>query len=137
MRLVSETVELGADLPDLGNDDLLIAAAFVRCGAHDGALHGHIETPGRGADERHRATQRLPELDDLPGLDQLYLVEHGLRLHVIAGTPLVAGAPFRGAAHAVGGRRPRRRLGCSRSRPDQQGRNGEGEWHAYHWLLPT
>src|SRR4029077_12883462 len=103
MRLVGEAVELGADLPELSDDELLVAAAFVRCGVHDGALKLHVEPSGRGANEWHRGIQRPGELDDVAGLDQLDRVEHGLRLHVISRTPLVAGSPFRGTARAVGG----------------------------------
>src|SRR4029077_13032110 len=33
-----EAVELGADLSDFRDNEFLIAAAFVRCGVHDGAL---------------------------------------------------------------------------------------------------
>jgi len=57
MRLVGEAVELGADLPELSDDELLVAAAFVRCGVHDGALKLHVEPPRcRACKERYGDT---------------------------------------------------------------------------------
>src|SRR5262249_56004843 len=117
MRLVSEAVELGANLPELSEDELLVAATFVRCRVHDGALKLHLEPPGRGANERHRGIQRPGELDDFAGLDQLDRVEHGLRLHVVCRTPLVSGPPFRGTPRAVARRRPSRRLPSTSTTP--------------------
>ena len=52
-RLVAEAVELRADLTNLGDDDLLVAAAAVRFGIHGGALRVHLETAGAG--QRHRS----------------------------------------------------------------------------------
>jgi hypothetical protein len=72
MRLVGEAVELGADLSDLGVRDLLVAAAFVRRGVHDGALHGHIETPGRGAADGTASGAHLAGLDSLIAFRTVY-----------------------------------------------------------------
>ena len=75
MRLVREAVELRADLTDLGEDDLLVAAALVRAGVHERALDVHVEAAR--AEERHRGPEHMRELDHLAGLDQLRGVEHG------------------------------------------------------------
>ena len=67
-RLVREAVELRADLADLGDDELLVAAAAVGSVVHERALGVHVEAPR--AEERHRCVQHAAELDDLAGLDE-------------------------------------------------------------------
>ena len=79
--LVGEAVELRADLPDLGNDDLLVAPAPVGEVVHECAFDVHVQASR--AEERHIRIEHVSELDDLAGLDQLDCVEHGLRLHVV------------------------------------------------------
>ena len=67
--LVPEAVELRADLADLREHHLLVAAALVRAGVHEGALDVHVEAAR--AEERHRGTEHVRELDDLAALDSL------------------------------------------------------------------
>jgi len=106
--LVGEAVELRADLPDLGNDDLLVAPAPVGELVHERAFDVHIETPR--TEERHIRIEHVSEFYDLAGLDQLDCVEHRLRLHVVGGAALVVRAPLGGTALVVRRRRPARSL---------------------------
>ncbi len=92
VALVSEAVELRADLADLGEHHLLVAAALVRAGVHEGALEMHVEAAR--AEERHGGAEHVGKIDHLAGLDQLDGFEHDRRLHQVAGAALVAGAPF-------------------------------------------
>src|SRR5262249_54747466 len=61
--LVRKAVELSANLPDLGNDDLLVAAAPVGELVHEGAFDVHVEAPR--AEERHIRIKHVSEFDDL------------------------------------------------------------------------
>src|SRR5439155_1208380 len=118
VRLVREPVELGADLSDFGDHDLLVAAAHVRELVHERAFDVHVETSS--AEKRHLVVEHVAELDHLSGLDQLDRIEHALRLHVIARAALVVRSPFRWAALALGRRRPAWRL-----------RQGDASRHEY------
>ena len=115
-RLMREPVELRADLADLGEDDLFVAAAAVRPGIHVRALRFHLEAPADR--ERHVGPEHAPELEDLAGAYQARGPQHRFGLHVIAGAALVGGAPFRRTALGVGRRLPRlrARLRCERIR---------------------
>src|SRR5262245_28413709 len=64
--LVGKTVELSADLPDLGNDDLLVAAAPIGELVHEGAFDVHVEAPC--AEERHIRIEHVSSTDDFPDL---------------------------------------------------------------------
>ena len=108
---MGETVELRAHLADLAYDQLLVAAPAVRLRVHEGAFGVHVEAPR--AEDRHRRVEHVAELNHLAGPDQSRRPQHGLRLHVVGGTSLVAGPPFGGTALIVGGRLPR--LGTGRN----------------------
>ncbi len=109
-----KTVELRADLADLGGHHLLVAAARVPSGVHEGALGVHVEDAR--PEERHAGAEDVAELDHLAGLDEPRAAQHRLRvLHVIARAALVARAPLRRAALAFGGQVPDLRAGCKRN----------------------
>src|SRR5262249_40004585 len=63
MALVRKAVELRADLADLGEHHLLVAAALVGAGIHERALQMHVEAAR--AEERHAGAEHMRELDDL------------------------------------------------------------------------
>src|SRR6185295_11829570 len=98
MGLVRKAVELGADLAELGDDDLFVRAAHVGEFVHERALGVHVETPR--PEERHAGTEHVRELDHLAGLDQLRGIHYGRGLLVIGRTALVGCAPFRRTALA-------------------------------------
>jgi len=101
VALVREAVELRADLADLGGDDLLVAAARVPAGVHEGALGVQVEDARAG--EGHAGPEHVAQLDDLAGLDEPRAAQHDLGvLHVVARAALVARAPLRRAALGFG-----------------------------------
>ena len=63
-----------------------------------------IKSPGRR--HRHTRAERLAEFDHFAGADELRRGEHRRWLHMVGRSPLVAGAPLRGAACGLGGGRP-------------------------------
>jgi len=132
VRLVHEAVELGADLAQLGDDDLLVAAPAVGGLVHEPALGVHVETPG--AEERHGGVQHAADLDDLAGLDQPRGLEHRLRLLVVGRAPLVVRAPLRRVPLALGRRLPGLGVGC-RDQAEREGR-GDTERECAHGGLP-
>ncbi len=134
VSLVPEPVELRADLTDLGQHHLLIAAALVRLRVHERPLEMHVE-PTR-AEERHRRPEFVGQTDYLAGLDLLDGVEHGLRRHQVAGAALIAGAPFRRAARAFGRHGPTRRLRQRDGIRHQRRAQCYRECDALHDILP-
>jgi hypothetical protein len=91
MALVAKAVELGADLTDLGDHDLLVGDAVVGAGHRIRDFDMEVEAARAG--ERHLVVEHMGELDDLAGLHQLERVEHGLRRDVVGGAALVGRAP--------------------------------------------
>ena len=81
-RLMAEPVELRPDLPQLGEDDLFVAAAMIQARIDDGAFGQEIEAPPWK--EGHGRRQHVAELEDLAGLDQAGRADDGVRTHVIA-----------------------------------------------------
>ena len=132
--LVGEAVELRADLPDLGNDDLLVAPAPVGELVHERAFDVHIETPR--TEERHIRIEHVSEFYDLAGLDQLDCVEHRLRLHVVGGAALVVRAPLGGTALVVRRRRPARSLRQDRAAGRKHGAQHRPKCDALHRYPP-
>jgi hypothetical protein len=106
--LMAEAIELGADLADLGQHHFLVAAALVRAGVHEGPFDVHVEAAG--AEKRHRRAEYMGQFDHFAGLDEFCRIEDGFGLHQVAGTSLVASAPFRRAADAFCRHRPGRGL---------------------------
>ena len=109
VALMGEAVELRADLADLREHHLLVAAALV-------ATAGFMKVRFTCTSKRRVPENGMSALSTWassiisPVLTSLTRVEHRLRLHVVGGAALVAGAPFRRAALVVGRRQPRRRL---------------------------
>ena len=101
MALVGEAVELGTHLPKLGGDDFFVAAALVRLRIDDRALRMQIKTAG--SLNGHARPEHTAEFDHVSGADQPRRIEHQGWRHVVGRTPLVAGAPLRRAACALGG----------------------------------
>src|SRR3989449_1199011 len=132
-RLVGEAIELRADLPDLAQEHLFVAAAPVGLRVHERPLDVDVEL-ARGGD-RHLRREDVPQLDDLAGLDELRSAHDGRRLHVVGGAALVAGAPLRGAALAVGGRAPGLSGGDGGHEPQRQ-RQGDTDSGSAHGILP-
>jgi len=126
-HLVAERVELGADLSDLGHDQLLVRAAAVASRIVAGALRDHLEAAA--CRQRHRFGQDAAQLEYVTGTDQPRGLEHSLRLHVVAGAALVRSAPLRRAALVVGRRLPplRRRGGADAQQRCQNERGSRPE----------
>ena len=99
--LMGKAIELRAHLTDLADDQFLVASAAVRLRVHEGAFGMHIEAAR--AEKWHRGAEHMAEFDDLAGADQLRRPQHGLGLHMIAGTALVAGPHFDGQRSACVG----------------------------------
>src|ERR1044072_4449168 len=125
-HLVREGVELRADLAELGDDELLVHLAGVlerRRGLGVDVEHAP------GVDERLlriRREQRA-ELEALAGPDQLRRAHYALARHHVRRAALVAGAPLRRAALALGRHAPsvcRRGLGVKRGGEAERNREG-------------
>src|SRR5262245_61913215 len=104
-RLMGEAVELRADLTNLTDNELLIAAAAVRLRVHECAFGMHVESPR--SEERHLGVERMADLYHFARANELSRSQHGLRLHVVAGAALVVWPPFRGTSLRVGRGLPR------------------------------
>jgi hypothetical protein len=115
--LMREAVELRADMAQFGDDQFLIRAALVGLGVHEGALGMQVETAR--AEKRHAWPEHVRKFDDLTRFDQLGGLQNGLRFLVVHRAALVACAPFRWAALAIGGRRPAWRLRRGRAGREQ------------------
>ena len=130
VRLVREAVELGADLADLRDDELLVATPAVGEVVHERALHVHVEASR--AEERHLVVHHVGDLDDLARLDELFGPHHACGLHVVARAALVARSPLRRAALALGRHGPGlRRGGGHPCQTEYCGEDDckEGTWH--------
>ena len=99
-HLVGEGVELGADLAELGDDQLFIGLTSIRCRQ---CRFGVDVEDAAGIDKSFLGVRRkyCSELEHLAGLDQFCRAQNRLGLHHIGGTALVAGSPLRRAALIV------------------------------------
>src|SRR5262249_53989501 len=130
-HLMSECVELGADLAKLGDDKLLVDLAGVgywrrRLGV-DVEYAASIDEGLRGIGRQHR-----PELKHLAGSDQLCRAQNCVGLHHVGRSALVAGPPFGRAALIVWRHLPG--LGIAERGPKADGcgdGDDNGEWS--HW----
>ncbi len=104
-RLMAEPVELRPDLPQLGEDDLFVAAAMIEARIDVGAFGEKVEAPS--GKEGHGRRQHVAELEDLASLDQSCCAHDGVRTHVVARAALVLRPPFRRTARGFGRRLPR------------------------------
>ena len=116
--LMTEAVELSADLSHLAIDDLFVTASPVRTRVQDRTLGDEIELAR--AEKRHRRGDHVTYLEYFAGPDEFCCPEDGLRRHQIAGAPLISGPPFRRAAGGF-----RRRLPGLREDAE---RSAEHEW---------